>query len=61
MRISNLYFLLYVLPALLLSACTFPVIIPETEAGTDAVSGNSADVEAEFERLLACVEESFPG
>jgi len=25
-----------------------------------AVSGNSADIEAEFKRLLACVEESFP-
>ncbi len=60
MRISNLYFLLYVLPALLLGACTFPVLIPETEAGLGAVSGNSADIEAEFERLLACVEESFP-
>lgn len=60
MRISNLYFLLFVLPALLLSACTFPVLIPETEAGMGAVSGNSADIEAEFKRLLACVEESFP-
>lgn len=60
MRINNLYFLLYVLPALLLSACTFPVLIPETEAGLGAVTGNSADIEAEFERLLACVEESFP-
>ena len=60
MRISNLVFLLYVLPALLLSACTFPVLIPETEAGMGAVSGNSADIEAEFKRLLACVEESFP-
>ena len=60
MRISNLVFLLYVLPALLLSACTFPVLIPETEAGMGAVSGNSAEIEAEFKRLLACVEESFP-
>ncbi|MCY3897001.1 MAG: ABC transporter substrate-binding protein [Caldilineaceae bacterium] len=60
MRINNLYFLLYVLPALLLSACTFPVLIPETEAGLGAVTGISADIEAEFERLLACVEESFP-
>ena len=60
MRISNLVFLLYVLPALLLSACAFPVLIPETEAGTGAVSGNSAEIEAEFKRLLACVEESFP-
>ncbi|MCY3991531.1 MAG: ABC transporter substrate-binding protein [Caldilineaceae bacterium] len=60
MRINNLYLLLYVLPALLLSACTFPVLIPETEAGLGAVTGNSADIEAEFERLLACVEESFP-
>lgn len=60
MRISNLHFLLYVLPALLLSACTFPVLIPETEAGMGAVSGNSTDIEAEFKRLLACVEESFP-
>lgn len=60
MRINNLYFLLYVLPALLLSACTFPVLIPETEAGLGAVTGNSVDIEAEFERLLACVEESFP-
>ncbi|MDE0200066.1 MAG: hypothetical protein OXK78_17795, partial [Caldilineaceae bacterium] len=60
MRVSNLFFLLFVLPALLLSACTFPVLIPETEAGMGAVSGNSADIEAEFKRLLACVEESFP-
>ncbi|MCY4078673.1 MAG: ABC transporter substrate-binding protein [Caldilineaceae bacterium] len=60
MRISNLHFLLYVLLALLLSACTFPVLIPDTEAGMGAVSGNSTDIEAEFKRLLACVEESFP-
>ncbi len=60
MRISNLHFLLFVLPALLLSACTFPVLIPETEAGMGAVSGNSTDIGAEFKRLLACVEESFP-
>ena len=30
MRTSNLYFLLYVLPALLLSAWTFPVLIPDS-------------------------------
>lgn len=60
MRTTYPSFLFYVLAALLLSACTFPVLIPETEAGMGAVSGNSVASEAEFERLLACVEESFP-
>ena len=60
MRNANRLFLLFALPALLLSACTFPVLIPETEAGMGAAAGAPAESDAEFERLLACVEASFP-
>ena len=60
MRNSSFFILLYALPALLLSACTFPVLIPETEAGMGAVARAHVESDAEFERLLACVEDSFP-
>ena len=60
MRNSNFLFLLFVLPALLLSACTIPIVIPETEEGMGAAAGDPTASEAEFRRLLACVEESFP-
>ncbi len=60
MRKTSLSFLLYILPLLLLSACTIPVVIPENEGGIGAVAGDPADSDSEFKRLLACVEESFP-
>ncbi|MYC94275.1 MAG: ABC transporter substrate-binding protein [Caldilineaceae bacterium SB0661_bin_32] len=60
MRKTSLFFLLYMLPLLILSACTIPVVIPENEGGAGAVAGGPADGDAEFQRLLACVEESFP-
>lgn len=60
MRNSNFLFLLYVLPALLLSACTFPIVIPETEEGMGGLARDPVESDAEFQRLLVCVEESFP-
>lgn len=60
MRNFTFFNLLYVLPTLLFSACTFPVLIPEMEAGMGAAAGAHVESDAEFERLLACVEDSFP-
>ncbi len=60
MRNSNLLFLLYVLPVLLLSACALPIVIPEIEEGIDGIARDPVESDADFQRLLACVEESFP-
>ena len=58
MRNSNFLLLLYVLPALLLSACTMTKVIPEIEEGMDGIARDPVESDAEFQRLLACVEES---
>ena len=45
---------------LLLSACTVPVAIPVSESGNGVAAEEVTDSDAEFERILACVEENFP-
>ena len=60
MRKTSLSFLLYILLLLILSSCTIPVVIPENEEKVGGVAEDPADSDAEFQRLLACVEESFP-
>ena len=45
---------------LLLSACTVPVAIPAAESGNGTTAGEAADNDAEFQRILACVEEHLP-
>ena len=60
MRKTSLSFLLYMLLLLILSSCTIPVVIPENEEKVGGVAKDPADSDAEFQRLLACVEESFP-
>ena len=45
---------------LLFSACTVPVAIPAAESGNGTTAGEAADNDAEFQRILACVEEHLP-
>ena len=45
---------------LLLSACTVPVAIPVSASGNGVAAEEVTDSDAEFERILACVEENFP-
>ena len=45
---------------LLLGACTVPVAIPVSESGNGVAAEEVTDSDAEFERILACVEENFP-
>lgn len=45
---------------LLLSACTVPVAIPPAESGKGATTEEASGSDAEFQRILACVEENFP-
>ena len=45
---------------LLLSACAVPVAIPLVDNEEGAAAEEAADSDAEFQRILACVEENFP-
>ena len=45
---------------LLFCACTVPVAIPAAESGNGTTAGEAADNDAEFQRILACVEEHLP-
>ena len=45
---------------LLLSACAAPVAIPPVDSENGAAVEEAADSDAEFQRILACVEENFP-
>ena len=45
---------------LLVSACAAPVTVPVTDQSQKATAGTAAVSYAEFERILACVEENFP-
>ena len=55
-------FLIWLLAGLVLlvSACAVPVAVPVTEQSPKATAEESAFSDAEFDRLLACVEENFP-
>ena len=46
--------------ALLMSACAVPVAIPSVDSESSAPVEEAAGSSAEFERILACVEENFP-
>ena len=45
---------------LLVSACAVPVAVPVNDQRVGATAKTAADSEAEFESILACVEENFP-
>ncbi len=46
--------------AVLSSACVIPVVVPPADGGTEAMSEETHGNDAEFQRILACVEENFP-
>ena len=60
MRSPKVSILLLAGLALLLGACTVPVAIPVSESGNGVAAEEVTDSDAEFERILACVEENFP-
>lgn len=55
---STIWLLAVLVP--LLSACTVPVAIPAAESGAGAIAEKANAGDAEFQRILACVEENFP-
>ena len=46
--------------ALLLSACAVPIAVPLAERGDSTTAEEASENDAEFQRILACVEENFP-
>ena len=46
--------------ALLLTACAVPIAVPLAESGDGTTAEEATENDAEYQRILACVEENFP-
>ena len=46
--------------ALLLTACAVPIAVPLAESGDGTTAEEATENDAEYQRILACVEKNFP-